>query len=186
MVGIPSFTTMRSKEERIEASPLTPRVERRHIRKDVVNPVSVRGVLFGIPLFRYRKLAIQPSFHFALVVDTIETNHSLQKDVEFGMAGRVLRDFKQWLENVPQNVLEILHGLQRLVQSVQSRDLYEPTHVMGKEFVVNNPSRKIVPLIDTATVDTDAPFDLHTKLVGVEDLLHRYSPSGICSTPSRK
>ncbi|KAG9795940.1 hypothetical protein KCU88_g409, partial [Aureobasidium melanogenum] len=52
-----------------------------HVGEQVVNPVPVWWVLFGVPFLRGWEFAVQSAFHFAFVVDAVEADDSLQKDV---------------------------------------------------------------------------------------------------------
>jgi hypothetical protein len=48
-------------------------------------PVAVRWRLLGIPHPSGRELPIQPPLRFTLIINTIESNNPLQKDMEFRM-----------------------------------------------------------------------------------------------------
>ena len=77
MVNIPRLATMRAQEEGIEATTLTPRIQRGHIREQIINPVGIRRVLLGIPFFRWREFAVQARLDLALIIDTVESNDTL-------------------------------------------------------------------------------------------------------------
>lgn len=96
--------------------------------------------------------------NLAFVIDAIEANDPLQEDVELGVACRVFGHLEQRLEDVYNDLLEIVHQTSCLVHIEQAWYLNEPSHVGGKEFVVNNPSCELVPLINVSTVNGDAPF----------------------------
>lgn len=57
-------------------------------------PVAVRGRLLCIPHTCRRELAIQTPFRLALVVDTVEPDHTLEEDMELGVGRGVFGHFK--------------------------------------------------------------------------------------------
>ena len=90
------------------------------------------------------------------------------------MRRRILCDLEQGFEHIyPKFNLRIFIAVQKLtaddvfevvdrpiffVHVVQSRDLYEPANVVGEEFVVYDPSRKLVPLVFPPSIDAQTPF----------------------------
>src|SRR5579862_36844 len=85
MIGIPSLATMRPYQECIEPSLFPPDIERGYIRKEVVDPVAIWGVLFCIPRLWPWKLPEKSALGLALIVDAIEADNPLQEYVEFGV-----------------------------------------------------------------------------------------------------
>lgn len=77
MVNIPRLATMGAKDEGIEAATLTPRIQRGQVREQIIDPVGIRRVLFGIPFFRWREFAVQARLDLALIIDTVESNDAL-------------------------------------------------------------------------------------------------------------
>ena len=160
MICITSLATVRPEKKRVESSFLSPHVERGHIGEEVIYPVGIWRILFCVPLFGGRELPIQPPLHLALVVDAIEADYSLEEYVEFRMRGWITGDFEEWLKDIVKKFLESLHGLERFVQSEETRDLDQPPDIVREKLVVNHPGGQSVPLFDTAAVDADPPFNL--------------------------
>ncbi|KAH3683267.1 hypothetical protein WICPIJ_005736 [Wickerhamomyces pijperi] len=68
---------------------------------------------------------------------------------------RILGDFEEWLEEVPQNVLERVYLVGLLVDVVQSWNLNQPSDIVTDQVVVNDPRSKLVPFINRTTIDGD-------------------------------
>lgn len=96
--------------------------------------------------------------HFALVVNTVETDDPLKEYVELWVAARVFSHLEQRLEDVDNDLLEVVHEASGLVHIVQTRDLDEPPHVRREKLIVDDPSSQLVPFLQVATIDGDAPF----------------------------
>ena len=144
---------------------MAPVVERRNIREEVVQPVSVRRVLSRIPIFRQGELSVESTFCLRFVVDRIETDDSLEEDVKLGMRGWIGGDLEERLEDIycrqllsarsksieeerlltPDDFFEIFDSSTLLEDVVQSRNLNEPSNIVRKEFVLDDPFRKLVP-----------------------------------------
>ena len=123
MVGVTRFAAMGAEQECVEPTLLPPNIERCNVREKVVHPVAVGRVLLGGPFLGGREFPIYPSFHLAFIVDTVKANDSLQKDVEFRVAGGILGNFKQWLEDVTHHFLEVMHQTSSLVHIKETRHL---------------------------------------------------------------
>lgn len=177
MVCITSLTGVRSKEEGVEASLFSPDVERSHVGKQIVDPVAVRGILFRVPDLWYRELLEQSAFRLTLVIDAVESNDSLQEDVEFGVASRVFGNFKQRLEEIDDDLFKIVHQAGRLVDVEEARHLDQPSDVVGKQLVVDDPSGKLVPLVYCASIYRDTPFG-HLVFARLEIRDHFFSDLG--------
>jgi len=100
MIRIPRLPTMRSQYKSIKIPLLPPSVQTRHIREQIVKIVTVRGILFCIPLIGRGEFAIQSAFGFGFIVDAIETDDALEEDVQFRMSLGVLCYFEERLEDV--------------------------------------------------------------------------------------
>ena len=100
MIRISCFTTVRTQDECIKTPTLPPDVKGRHVSKEVVNPMCIGRILEGIPLFSSWIFPVEAALLLAFIVHCIETNYSLQKDVQLRMVRRVLGDLKQWLEDI--------------------------------------------------------------------------------------
>lgn len=132
MIGVTSLTAVRPKDESVEPPTLPPVVERGNIGKHEVDPIAVRWILLGVPFAGNGVLAVEPTLRLALVIDTVESDHSLEEDMKLGVTGGILGHFEQWLEHVRDDLFEILHHPARLVHVVQTRNLDEPSNVGGK------------------------------------------------------
>ena len=110
-------------------------------------------------LFGEREFLIHPSFNLALIVDAVETNHSLQENVKLRMASWVPSNLEEGLEHVRDDLLEVVHKTGCLVHIVQTGHLDEPSHVGREKLVVDNPSSEFVPLFNVAAVDGNTPFN---------------------------
>jgi hypothetical protein len=75
------------------------------------------------------------------------------------MTGWIFGDFEQRLENILDNLLIIFHQAGGPVDIIQTWYLYQPSDIGGIQFVVNYPSRKLVPFFKVTTIDRDSPFD---------------------------
>ena len=64
------------------------------------SPVRVRRVLLRVPVRRIREFAVQPALGLALIVNAIDADNALKKDVQLRMRGRILCRFKEWCEDV--------------------------------------------------------------------------------------
>jgi hypothetical protein len=100
MVRISRFTTVRSQNECIEISLLSPSVEARHICEKIVNVITIGWILLRVPLFWTGKLSIQTTLDFTFVVNGIEAHDSLKKDMKFRVGLRVLSYFEKRLEDI--------------------------------------------------------------------------------------
>lgn len=109
MIGVTSLTAVRTKDESVESSALPPIVERGNIGKHEVDPIAIRWILLGVPFAGNRVLAVEPTLGLALVINTIESDHSLEEDMKLGVTGGVLGHFEQWLENIRDDLFEVLH-----------------------------------------------------------------------------
>ena len=47
-----------------------------------------------------------------------------------------------------------------LEEVIQTRDLYEPSHIVRVNFVVHHPSREFIPFIHISAINTDTPFTI--------------------------
>lgn len=94
---VPSSTL---RQARTKTPFVAPIVERSNVREEVIQPVSVRRVLGCVPVFRKGEFAVEATFRLGLVVNRIESNDSLQEDVELGMGRGISRDFEKRLEDV--------------------------------------------------------------------------------------
>jgi hypothetical protein len=56
------------------------------------------------------------------------------------------------------NFFECVDCTSLLVYLVQSRNLNEPANVVREQIIVDDPFRKLVPLIHGSAVNTDTPF----------------------------
>lgn len=130
VIYVAGFPAMRSKYEGVEAALFAPDVQGSHVGKQVIDPVSVRWVLLGVPLFRWRILPVQSSLDLALVVNTVKANHTLEENVELGVGGRVLRDFIERPEYVDDDLFIGVHLTAGFVHAEESGDLYEPSNVV--------------------------------------------------------
>ena len=45
-----------------------------------------------------------------------------------------------------------------LEEVIQTRDLYEPSHIVRINFVVHHPSREFIPFIHISAINTNTPF----------------------------
>lgn len=138
-----------------EATLLTEAVERGHVGKHVIDVVTVRRVHGSVPNAGVRVLLVDATLGLGFVIDRVETNDSLKEDVKVGVAGRVLCDLEQRLEDVRDDLLEVLDRLGSLVDVVQTGDLDQPTNVGRKQLVVDHPVGQLIPLILGTTVDRD-------------------------------
>lgn len=109
VIGVTGLTAVRPKDESVESSALAPIVERGNIGKHEVDPIAVRRILLGVPFAGNRVLAVEPTLRLALVIDTIESDHSLEEDMQLGVTGWVFGHFEQWLEYVRDDLFEVLH-----------------------------------------------------------------------------
>ena len=159
MICISSLTAMGSQQKCVEATLLSENIQGCHVGKQIVDPVTVRRILLRVPNIWHREFSIKPSFCLALVIDTIESNDSLQKDVELWMARWIFRYFEQRLKEVYDDLLKIIHQSSGFVDIEEPRNLYQPSDVVGEKLVVNNPSGKFVPFINTPSVDGDTPLN---------------------------
>ena len=100
MIRIPCLPTMWSQNKSIKIPLLPPRIQTRHVGEQVINIITVRGILFRGPLFWGREFAIETSFDFGFVVNGVEANHPLEEDVQFRVSGRVFCYFEEGLEDV--------------------------------------------------------------------------------------
>jgi len=91
---------MRSQHKSIKIPLLPPSVQTRHIREQIIKIITVRGILFGIPLIGGGEFAVQSAFGFRFIVDTVETDDALEENVQFWMGLRVLCYFEERLEDV--------------------------------------------------------------------------------------
>lgn len=130
MIYVAGFTTMRSKYEGIETAPLAPDVQGSHVGKQVINPVSVRWVLLGVPLFRWRIFPVQSSLDLALIVNTVKADHTLEKNVELRVARGVFGGLVERPKYVDDNLFIGVHLTLGFVHAEESGNLYEPSHVV--------------------------------------------------------
>ena len=158
MVWITRLSAMGSKNKRVESSALTPVVEGSDVGKHEVQPVSVGRVLFSVPFPGDRIFSVQPALGLAFIVNTVKSDHSLEEDVKLGVAGRILRHLKQWLEDISDDLLVVLHHAAGLVNIVKTRHLNEPANVGREELVVDNPGCELVPFLQGTAVDRNPPF----------------------------
>jgi hypothetical protein len=56
-------------------------------------------------------------------------------------------------------LLEVVHEASSLVHIEQTGYLDQPSYIGREQLIVNDPSRKLIPLFDISTVDGNAPFD---------------------------
>lgn len=159
MVSIPSLPTVWSQQKSIEATLLSPDIERCDIGEKVIHPVAVRRVLLSRPLLGDWEFLVHPSLNLAFVIDTVESNDSLQEYMKLGVAGGISGNFEKRLEHIYDDLLEIVHQASCLVHIVQTRYLDQPSYVGRKELIIDDPRSKLIPFIDVSTVNGNAPFD---------------------------
>jgi hypothetical protein len=87
--------------------------------------------------------------------------------MKFRMTGWILGNFKQRLEEVNDDLLEIIHQATRFVHIEQPRDLDKPADVVREQLIIHDPRCELVPLIDSFTIDGNTPLD-HLVLAGFE------------------
>jgi hypothetical protein len=124
------LSTMRPKDEGVEASLLSPNIQRCHVGKEMVDPIGVDWGFLGSPLRGYRIFLDKSTFRLTLIVNAVESDNTLEEDVEFWMTRWILGHFKQGPENVDQDLFETFDFFLGLVDVIKSRDLYEPSNVM--------------------------------------------------------
>lgn len=159
VVYIASFTTVRSKYERIKPSPLPPLVERSHISEQMIDPIRVWRVLLSIPFLRWWIPSIQANFRLAFIINAIKADDALQKNMELLMLRGILGDFVKRLEYVDKDLLIRVHLMVCSVQAVEPWNLYEPAYVVRYELVVNDPGSKLVPFVDGPAIYRNTPFN---------------------------
>ena len=159
MIYVAGFTTVGSKYEGIETAPFAPDVQRGHIGKQVINPVSVGWVLLGVPLFRRWILPVKSSLNLALIVNTVKADHTLKENVKLRVARRVFRDLVERPKNVDDDLFISVHLPIGFVHAEESRNLYKPSHIVRDQFVINDPSSKLIPLVNRSAIDRDSPFN---------------------------
>jgi hypothetical protein len=120
-----------------------------------------------LPHLWYRELLEQSPLDFALIVDTVEADDTLKKDVKFGVRRGVLGNFEKGLEDVDNNLLKGVHKTTALVHVEETGYLDEPPDIVREKLIVHNPSCKLVPFIDRPAIDGDAPLN-HLVLAGFE------------------
>ena len=130
MIYVASLTTMRAKYEGVEMASFAPDIQRSHVGKQVIDPISVRWVLLSVPLFRWWILPVQSSLDLALIVNTVEADHTLKKNMKLRMARRVLGDFVERPKYVDDDLFIRVHLTVSFVHAEESRDLYEPSHIV--------------------------------------------------------
>ena len=130
MVHVTGLTTMRSKYEGIKTATSAPNVQGSHVGEQVIDPISVRWILLGVPLFRWWILPVKSSLDLAFIVNTIKADHTLKKNVELGMARRVFGDFVERPEYVDDDLFIGVHLTVGFVHAEESRDLYKPSHIV--------------------------------------------------------
>ena len=91
---------MRSQHKSIEIPLFPPRVQGSHIRKKVVDIVTIRRILLRVPLLWSGEFAIQPTLDFGFVVDRVEAYDPLEENVQFWVRGRVFCYFEEGLEDI--------------------------------------------------------------------------------------
>lgn len=144
-----------AREGLTEATLLAEAVEGGHVGKHVVDVVTVGRVHGSVPDAGVRVLLVDAALSLGLIIDRVETNDSLEEDVEVGVAGRVLCDLEQRLEDVRDDLLKVLDRLGGLVDVVQTGYLDQPTNVGREQLVVDHPVGQLIPLILGTTVDRD-------------------------------
>ena len=78
---------------------------------------------------------------FQLVVNGVETHHSLEKDMEFWVRLRVDQHLEERFKQVSHNIVEGSNGVALFVHIVEPRNLDEPPDIMAKKLVIDNPRR---------------------------------------------
>ncbi len=159
MVYIASFTTVRSKHERVEPSSLPPLIQRNHISEEMIDPVRVWRVLLSIPFLRRRIPSIQANFRLAFIINAIKADDALQKHVELFMLRRILGGSVKRLEYVDKDLLIGVHLTIGFVQAVEPWNLYEPAYVVRYELVFNDPGSKLVPFVHGSAIYGNTPFN---------------------------
>lgn len=123
--------------------------------------------MLRVPDLRYWELSVQSALRFALVINAIEANDSLEEDMKLFMAGRIFRNFEEGLKDVLDDLLKVVHQASRLVDIEQSGDLDEPPDVVREQLVVDNPCCEFIPLVECSSVNRDSPFN-HLVLARLE------------------
>lgn len=159
MIGVTSFSRVWPQQEGIKATLLPPDIQRRHVCKQIVNPIAVWGVLLRVPHVRDGELSKQAPLCLALVIDTVEPNDSLEENVELLMARRVFGDLEERLEEVYNDLLEVIHQSTGFIDIEKSGDLDQPADVVGEQLVIHNPGGEFVPLVNGPAVDRNTPLD---------------------------
>lgn len=77
MIGITCFSAVRTQVERVETSLLAPDIQGCHVGKDMVDPVTIRRILFRVPGLWHGKLAEESPFWFAFIIDAVKANDAL-------------------------------------------------------------------------------------------------------------
>jgi hypothetical protein len=98
----------------------------------MINPIVVRGVLCAIPFFGNRILLVQSTLNFTLVVHAVETNDSVEENMELGVAGRVFRDLEQGPKDILHHLFEVFHEPGVLIHIVKTWNLDKPPHIWRK------------------------------------------------------
>lgn len=79
--------------------------------------------------------------------------------MELWVARRVLGNLEEWLEEIHNDLLEIVHQSTRFVDIKQTRDLNKPADVVREQLVVDNPGCKFVPLVNGSAVNGNSPLN---------------------------
>jgi hypothetical protein len=108
MIGISSLARMRPQRKSIISSILSPIVQLRHIRIHVIEVIAVWWIQCDVPVLWFGILTERSSLGLALVVNRIESNNTLKKDVELWVSRWISGDFKQWLKDI-LSLVESMH-----------------------------------------------------------------------------
>ena len=97
--------------------------------------------------------------------------------MEFGVARRVFGDFVERPEYIDDDLFIAVHLTVGFVHAKESGNLYEPSHIVRDQFVINDPSSELVPFIDGSAINRDPPFNklVLARLQIGDDLLCDFS-----------
>mmetsp|Transcript_13764 Transcript_13764/g.38842 ORF Transcript_13764/g.38842 Transcript_13764/m.38842 type:complete len:802 (-) Transcript_13764:162-2567(-) len=127
--------------------PLLPeRVQDVEVGVDIVQIVVVRRVLLHVPLFGGWHLAMHLPFVARLVVHNVESHYVVQERHQLRVLVRALRDLKEGLKNVGDELPKVVQLPALLVDGVEPGNLNHPHDVRAHELVVVPPGGQLGPL----------------------------------------
>lgn len=148
MLNWTSFSAVRAEYKSVHA-PFSPElIEDSDIDICIVEIVRIWRIFMPGPFIRCWHINVKHGvFWLGLVINRVKTSDILEELVKVGMRAWIDGNFKEWLEETFDDILEVINTVMNPVDIIETRHLNKPAVVIRIDVVGNSPASKSIPFI---------------------------------------